>query len=70
MLRYGTRQSKSTIVRAGFLPRIAAIWRGARLVTTRGFGHYRILRAAEALEAIASSVAESGLPRQQERRAS
>ncbi len=37
------------------------LWPGARLLTTRGHGHRRILREAEVLSAVALFFAESGL---------
>lgn len=41
--------------------RIAAAWRGAQLMTTRGLGHFRILRAASVVEAAAAFVDASAV---------
>ena len=42
--------------------RLAAAWPGARLVTTTGLGHRRILRDPAVLDAVVAELA-AGLPR-------
>lgn len=51
------RDDQDTFYREGAA--LAAVWRGARLITTEGLGHRRILRDAKVIEAATGFIAAS-----------
>ncbi|HEY0140481.1 MAG TPA: alpha/beta fold hydrolase [Thermoanaerobaculia bacterium] len=57
LLIFHDREDQDTFYREGAA--LAEVWQGARLVTTEGLGHRRILRDAKVIEAATSFIAAS-----------